>query len=83
MIGVEFATIVDTKALWQTGLAALVAGVGVAFTFSLAILGSAQSAEMTRANRPLAAIAFALLAVLGLAATLAAIVFGIVVMTSD
>ncbi len=36
------ATIVDWSALGQTVLAALLSGVGVAFTFSLGILGVAQ-----------------------------------------
>jgi len=78
----EFATIIDTKALLETCLAALVAGVGVAFTFSLAILGTTQSAVASREGRPTAAAAFAALAVVGMVATIAAIVFGIVVMTS-
>lgn len=77
----ELATIIDTDALLQTGLAALIAGVGVALTFSLAILGVAQSTEMSREGRPAAVVAYAVLAVLGMAATLAAIVFGIIVMT--
>jgi len=79
---VEFATIVDTKALFETAVAAVIAGVGVVFTFSLAILGAAQSSDASRDGRPGVAVAFGAMAVLGLLATLAAIVFGLVVMTS-
>jgi hypothetical protein len=76
------ATIVDWQALLETALAALVAGVGVAFTVSLAILGAARFAEATRGRHNAAAAGFALLGLFGLAATAAAIVAGIVVMTS-
>ncbi len=76
------ATIVDTEALLETAVAALVAGVGVAFTFSLAILGAARYAEESRERRPVRAAAYAALGLLGLAASAAAIVAGIVAMTS-
>ena len=45
------ATIVDTTALWQTVVAAFVAGVGTTFVFSLAILGAARFAEASREGR--------------------------------
>ena len=80
---IQLATIVDTKALLETGLAAFVAGVGVAFTFSFAILGATRFAELSREQRSLAAIAYATLGLLGLAASIAAIVAGLIVMTSD
>ena len=76
------ATVVDTKALLETSVAALVAGVGVALTFSLAILGAARFAEASRARHTVQAVAFAALALVGLTATAAAIAFGILVMTS-
>jgi hypothetical protein len=76
------ATVVDTDALLQTILAALVAGVGVAFTFSLAILGATGFAEASRDGRSGSATVFGFLGVLGLLATAAAIVAAIVVMTS-
>ncbi|MDQ3572038.1 MAG: hypothetical protein M3383_04160 [Actinomycetota bacterium] len=78
----EFATIIDTRVLLEASLVALVAGVGVAFTFSLAILGTTQSAQASREGRPAVAAVFAASAVAGMTATVAAIVFGIVVMTS-
>ena len=76
------ATIVDTKALWETVVAAFVAGVGTTFVFSLAILGAARFAEANRDGRGAHAAAFGALAVFGAVATVAAIVFGVIVMTS-
>ncbi len=76
------ATIVETKELIETVIASLVAGVGITAVFSVAIWGGARFVDLSRDDRPLAAGAAALLAVLGLATTLAAVIFGIVVMTS-
>ena len=77
------ATIVDTSALWQTIVAAFVAGVGTTLVFSLAILGVARFAEANRQGRPVQSAIFAGLGVLGLLATAAAIVFGVIVMTAN
>jgi hypothetical protein len=79
---IELATVVDTKALLETCLAALVAGVGVTLTFSITILGAARFAEASRRQRGFEATLFAVLGLAGLAATTAAIVAGIIVMTS-
>jgi hypothetical protein len=76
------ATIVDTSALWQTIAAAFVAGVGTTLVFSLAILGAARFAEANRAGRGLESALFGTLAVLGLVVTAAAVVAGVIVMTS-
>ena len=76
-------TIVDTSALWQTIAAAFVAGVGTTLVFSLAILGVARFAEANRQGRSVQSALFAGLALLGLLATVAAIVFGVIVMTSE
>ena len=59
MIASMIATIVDTKALWQTVVAAFVAGVGTTFVFSLAILGATRFAEANREGRTLKALASA------------------------
>jgi hypothetical protein len=75
-------TVIDTEALLETALAALVAGVGVALTFSLAILGFARFAEATRHQHRAQAVGFAALGLFGFAATAAAIIAGIVAMTS-
>ena len=45
------ATIVDTSALWQTVVAAFLAGVGTTLVFSLAILGMARSRRRTARPR--------------------------------
>jgi hypothetical protein len=76
------ATVIETQALLETCLAALVAGVGVALTFSLAILGTTRFSEAQRDGHRLEAAAFATLGVLGFAATGAAIAFGIIVVAS-
>lgn len=76
------ATIVDWGALGQTMIASVIAGVGVAFTFSLAILGASRFSGASRQLGAFEAIAFGALAVLGLAATAAAVAFGIIVMAS-
>ena len=76
------ATIVDTTALWQTVVAAFAAGVGTTVVFSLAILGATRFAEANREGRALHAALFGVLTALGLLATVAAIGFGVVVMTS-
>jgi hypothetical protein len=75
------ATIVETKALLETVAASLIAGIGVTAAFSIVIFGITRSADMARDERPgLATAAGALAAFAGLV-VVAAIVFGIVVMT--
>jgi hypothetical protein len=76
------ATIVDTKALLDTVAGSLIAGVGVTAAFSFAILGAALFGEARRDGRTVAAVGAGGLAVVALAGCAAAIVFGIVVMTS-
>ncbi len=76
------ATIVDTTALWETVVAAFVAGVGTMLVFSLAILGVARFAELSREGRVVESALFGALAVIGLLATAAAIVVGVIVMTA-
>jgi hypothetical protein len=76
------ASVVDWKTLGEVVLYSLAAGVGVAICFSLAILGATRLADARRDGGGLAAVAYGLLAALGLAATLGAIVIGIVVMTT-
>jgi hypothetical protein len=76
------ATVVDTKALWQTIVAAIVAGVGVTLIFSLAIFGAARFAEHSRSGHAVAAALSGALAILCVLATVAAIAIGVIVMTS-
>ncbi len=76
------ATIVDTEALWQTIVAAFAAGVGTTIVFSLAILGATRFSEANRDGHGVQAVVFGALTALGLLATVAAIVVGVIVMTS-
>ena len=79
----RLATIVQSKDLMETVIASLIAGVGVTAVFSVAIWSGARFADLSRGGRPLAAGAAAALGVLALVTTLAAVVFGIVVMTQQ
>lgn len=76
------ATIVEGEALLETVAASLIAGVGVTFVFSIAIWGVARFADLSRSERPLAAGAAALIVALALVATIAAVVVGMIAMTS-
>jgi hypothetical protein len=76
------ATLIETKELLQTVIASLIAGVGITAVFSVAILGGTRFVDLSRSGRPLAAGAAAVLGVLALLVTVAAVVVGIVVMTS-
>jgi hypothetical protein len=77
-----FATVIDTSALANVIIAAFVTTVGVTAAFSLTILGAARSTEMRRNGRSLEASAFGVLSLVALAGSLAAVAFGIIVMTS-
>lgn len=75
------ATLVQGQELVETVLASVIAGVGVTAVFAIAIWGVGRFADLSRSERPLAAGGAAFVAVLALVAVLAAVVFGIVVMT--
>jgi len=76
------ATLVETKELAETVIASVIAGVGITTIFAVAIWGGARFADLSRGGRPVAAGAAAVLGGLALLATLAAVVIGILVMTS-
>lgn len=76
------AVVVETKELLETVVASVVAGVGITVIFSVAIWGVARFADLSRNERPLAAGAAATLAALAGLGTLAAVAFGIVIMSS-
>ena len=76
------ATIIDGEALLETLVASLLAGVGVTIVVSLAILGAGLFGDARRDGRTAAAAGAATLTILALAACGAAIVLGIVIMTS-
>ncbi len=76
------ATLVEGKELLETVVASVIAGVGVTVIFSVAIWGVARFVEHGRAERPVAAGGSAAVAALALACTAAAVVVGIIAMTS-
>ena len=63
-------------------LYSLGAGIGVTIAFSLAILGGIRFGDMRRDGRGVEAVGYATLAVVGLGVSAAAIVLGIVLLTS-
>lgn len=77
------ASLVEGKALWETIVASVVAGIGVTFAFSVAIRGVGRFADLSREERPLAAAGSLAVAAVALLCVGAALVFGIVVMTSN
>jgi hypothetical protein len=76
------ATVVDWNALGEVVLASLAAGVAVALTFSLLIVGWARSVEMRHHGRSIAATAYVVLAGVSLATFLGGIVLAIVLITN-
>jgi hypothetical protein len=75
------ATVVDWNALRDVVLAATGAGIGVALTFSLLIVGWARSDEMRQHGRSVAAAAYLALAVVSLAIFLGGIALAIILIT--
>jgi hypothetical protein len=75
--------IVDTHALGQVIWVSALAGVGVTAAWGLGILGATRAVEFGRDGRMGAATLYALVGIVGLAVVLAAIVFGIVILTGD
>jgi hypothetical protein len=76
------ATLVEGRELLEAVVASVVAGVGVTFVFSISIWGVARFIDLSRGERPLAAGAAATVAGVALLCTAAAVVFGIIAMTS-
>ena len=74
------ASILDIDALLTVIWASLAAGIGVTAAFGFAILGGVRAIELGRTGRVGEAAIFAVIGMLGVAATFAAIVFGIVVL---
>ncbi len=69
--------IVDTEALGRVILYALIAGVGITLVYSIAVYGATRSTDMRRAGSPTAATFFAVLGAAGMAATIAALAYGV------
>ncbi len=70
------AVLVDTKALIKVVWVSLVGGVGISLAYSLVVFGVARAGDLRRQDRGVAAVAYAALAVLGLAACIWALVRG-------
>jgi hypothetical protein len=74
--------IVDWPTIGKVVLASIVAGIGVTAAFSIAVLGATRWVEMRRAGRTIGSSAFAVMGLLGAAVSVAAVVGGIIVMSS-
>jgi hypothetical protein len=73
--------IVDWDALLTVVWASLVAGIGVTAAFGFAILGGTRAMDLGRHGRVAEAALFGAVGVLGVVTVIAAIVFGIVVLS--
>jgi hypothetical protein len=76
------ATIVDVDVLLKVVGAAFAAGIGISAIFGLAIYGGTRFVDQRRAGNTAGAAAFAVFAAAGAAAFLAAVAYGIFVMTN-
>ncbi|UJA20675.1 hypothetical protein HJD18_10950 [Thermoleophilia bacterium SCSIO 60948] len=73
---------IDIKPLWETVVAAVIAGLGVTLAFSITILGFTRMADLSREERLPEAFLFGAIGVVSSAVWIAAIVFGVIVMAS-
>lgn len=80
MTSAVVAAIVEWGLLLKVIVVALVGGVGLTIAFSIAVAGAISFVDFRRDGRPLEAGAFALVALVALAACVVAIGFGIAVM---
>jgi predicted membrane channel-forming protein YqfA (hemolysin III family) len=69
---------IDTTALLKMLYSSLLASVVVAVVFSTALLGAIRASDMRRAGRAAAAVAYAVLATMGVLIASAVIVYGLV-----
>ena len=74
--------VIDWNALLDVLWASVLGGVGVTATFALAILGGTRALYLRRDGHVLAAGAYGALLVIAGALVVAAVVFGVVVMTA-
>ncbi len=73
--------VVDWAARLEVAYFSLAAGLGVALAFSIAVAGTTRFADEVRENRMTRAAAYGTMAALAFLVVIAAIVFGIVIMT--
>ena len=76
------ASAIEWDNLLEVVWVSVLASVAVTLAFSLAILGATRAVDLRRDGHHALATAFVAIMILGLAATAASTVFGIVVMTS-
>jgi hypothetical protein len=74
--------IINTTKLGEVALYALASGVGIAVIFGLGVSSAAGLLESLRQHRTVASVAWGALAVTCIAGALAAVVLGIVVLSS-
>jgi hypothetical protein len=74
--------IVDWATIGKVIAIALVSSIGIAIAFSVAVLGTTRSVELRRDGRSTGASVFALVGLAGAGVCIAAIVLGIIVMSS-
>jgi hypothetical protein len=79
---IPLAEVVEGKELLQTVAYSLVAAIGVTTAFSVAIYGVTRAAELRRDERPIASTAAGALGAFGLLICVAAVVLGVIVMTT-
>jgi hypothetical protein len=77
------ATVVDWDAVLQVIWVSLAAGVGVTAAWGFALLGSTRALELGRNGRVGEAAIYGVVGLAGFVAVVAAIVFGIVILTGD
>jgi hypothetical protein len=73
---------VDWDALLEVIWSALLAGIGVTAAYGLVILGATRAVDLGRQGRAGEAAVYGVIGVLGAATVVAALVFGIVVLSS-
>jgi hypothetical protein len=71
---------IDAHLLLRVLYTAFAAGVGASLVFSLAVYGVVRSNEMRREQRSVAAASYGVLGVIGLALTVALIVYGLILL---
>ena len=77
----KLASVVDTGALVKMLWTASLAGVAVTAIFAAALRGATRAFDLTRAGRPAGAVAAGAVGVVGFAAVVAAVAYGVVLMT--
>ena len=76
------AEIVDAGELVSVIWTSALAGIGVCFVFSLAIIGWARAADMRREGHGVASVVYLGMAVVSFTAVMALVIFGVIVMTA-